>query len=133
MNKVYIITAGDYSDYHICAVYSSLKKAKEVLRFFPDGGITTYDLDKYSEIPQNMKLFSVGMKKDGSVYDNWTQESLGSYSMSAAGGSVIKKINNHWYPEPFRVSHIFAEDLQHAIKIANEDRLTRIAEGNWEK
>jgi hypothetical protein len=47
MAKVFVVTEGEYSDYHIVAVFSTRKKAKE---FAPaaDGGsvrIETYEID----------------------------------------------------------------------------------------
>lgn len=31
MNEVYIITSGEYEDYHICAVFSERHKAEEIV------------------------------------------------------------------------------------------------------
>lgn len=60
--KIYVITKGCYSDYHIVAVTDDLSKAEFLKLKFSDehdaADIEEYDTDEYSvEGIQNMKLF----------------------------------------------------------------------------
>lgn len=43
--RVYIVTSGSYSDYHIVRVFVDEEKAKAYLRFCPDGEIEEYETD----------------------------------------------------------------------------------------
>jgi hypothetical protein len=53
-NKVYIVTAGDYSDYYICGVFSSEEKAKVCVEDTPDGD---YKIEEYSVDTMPKQIF----------------------------------------------------------------------------
>ena len=57
MNKVYIVTEGSYSDYHIVAVFSDEKKAKLYSLTLDDAGVEEYDVDDI-DIDTNKKIIT---------------------------------------------------------------------------
>jgi len=126
MAKVYIVTAGDYSDYHICAVFSTEKKAEkyiealggsmnvEVLEVDPDLTATGYR--------EGYRAFAVWMQKDGTVdkvdytfLDSPKDTRIVSFASSGR----------------FMVCCVFARDEKHAVKIVNDKRRQLIAENRW--
>lgn len=119
MDKVYIVTYGTYSDYSICAVFSSIDKAKDYLQ--QNGSeyrIEEYDIDRPIE---NSKFWRVNMRvRDHHVH---SCEATDEHSMidcfhvyrdcydTTDGGSITM--------------YFRADSMDRAIKIANE-RLAQI-------
>ena len=76
--KVYVITRGDYSDYHICGVAVDKKKAQLIKKLNSDdmylANIEEYDTDEYydDEMPQWVVKFSNNRQPivDLSWFDN---------------------------------------------------------------
>lgn len=73
-NKIYIVTSGEYSDYHIDAVFSTKELAEDYIQQNgTDYVIEEYNLDE--EIDRNTKLWKVkfdindGKLKDAQVMD----------------------------------------------------------------
>lgn len=71
---VYVITKGDYSDYHICAVATDKKKAEVLRKAFSDKDgwreavIETYETDQFlTEIESGLKLFDCAVKDDSEM------------------------------------------------------------------
>ena len=57
--KVYIVTSGCYSDYHIEAVFTDKEKAKRYANFNSDRGIETYETDKAFNSPERIMVWYV--------------------------------------------------------------------------
>lgn len=118
--KVYVVAEGDYSAYHIEAVFPTKKQARNYIinhanDYFRDYQIEEYELD--NEYPEtNDKLFEVTMN----------------------GGMWKAKGADGWYgcvPKEYRVIHketyhnyIHAKDKEHALKIGQDDYAKRKAE-----
>jgi hypothetical protein len=49
MTSIYVLTEGDYSDYHIVGVYSTKELAKEAQSLYEHSQIEEYDLDNIPE------------------------------------------------------------------------------------
>jgi hypothetical protein len=68
-NKIYIVTSGEYSDYHIDAVFSTKELAEDYIQ---QNGID-YEIEEYNldeEIDRNTKLWRVKFDiKDGKLKD----------------------------------------------------------------
>ena len=62
MKIIYVLTEGDYSDYHIVGVYSTQELAQEAQTLYPDSGIEEYDLDDIPEHPPGMLAWGVTIK-----------------------------------------------------------------------
>ena len=65
--KIYVITKGSYSDYHICAVATDEAKAKKLAEIytdrFDDAGVEEYDTDSTVEILNGRVPFEVFFDK----------------------------------------------------------------------
>ena len=109
---VYVITKGDYSDYHICAVTMDYERAERMKKLYSE----RYDearIEKYvlDEDKTTGSIYYVEFKNDGSAairmneyteYDNYDN------------GPVV----DSWY-NPIRV-FVRAKDEDHALKIAQD-------------
>jgi len=68
IKKIYVLTEGDYSDYHIVGVYSTPELAQEAQTLYPDSGIEEYDLDDIPEHPPGMLAWGVNIEDSTIVY-----------------------------------------------------------------
>lgn len=67
MNKVYVVTAGCYSDYHIVAVFSTKEKAEEYIAYHGTNyRMEEYDLDEEFEREESVWCVSIDMR-DGTA------------------------------------------------------------------
>jgi len=121
---IYVVTAGDYSDYGICGVYSTKAKAKRARELFTDqwgrARIEEYELDKDHGIPDGMLPWTVRMLKDGEVME--------------CDRASVDDTMRHWVPygdDETVCFDMLAKDQTHAVKIANERRAGLIASGLW--
>lgn len=149
MNKIYVITSGDYSDYHIITVMSSMKKAKEFKEYYEKTQrydsveIEVYNIDQWlfqarnSLFPWYVEMYSDGetLKAEKLTYipNNINQ----CYIITPMKKKYIKldprpdwkemdkNFNEYFFPG--LLTYIFAEDKKHAVKIANEKRTALLA------
>ena len=131
MKKMFALTAGDYSDYHIVGLFSS----KEAL--FKEAGtddekvinnsgmrIEEYELDK--PLSLNKITTSILMEKDGSVTQARTYIPNDWDTAKDFGFQTGQPLRTCWY------FHIETEYQDRAIKVANERRTQLIALDLWE-
>lgn len=133
MDKIYIVTAGDYSDYHIVTVFSSRELAEKFCTKFGDPDyeyeIEEYELDSFrQQLNNGLNCFNVSMCADGSLLDDVDKDYNEEVILSGKTNYRIYK----WDQERLML-HItcMAENRQHAIKIANEIRTQLIATNNF--
>ena len=120
--KVYVVTAGDFSDYHIERVFSTKEKAQEYLDYLGNANnasMEEYILDK--EAPRGVFGYRVSFDEDGSAEAELTDfnDRFSYYRKDAF--QYKKSFGNHkyyWF-------NIEAKDAPHAVKIASE-RLMQI-------
>ena len=116
MNKVYIITYGDYSDYTICAVFSTRDKAEEYIQQHGD----TYRIEEYSvdeEIEQSeiwsveIGMLSHEIKHCESCSDNWSSGRVDKFR-------VFEPVfhDNEWSIKML----LRSDSMNRAIKVAGE-------------
>lgn len=114
MKKVYLVTSGEYSDYHVDAVFSTRKMAKEYIDIKgTDYGIEEYDID--IPIERKTVVYCVSFYDNGkgkAFIDDAEEPDLFCYS---------KPID---YSEEY-VFTISSDSAKKAIKIASE-RLMQI-------
>lgn len=115
--KLFVVTDGDYSNYRVLGIYSTLEKAEEAkLLYNSNNDIDLdYELDKLPDHPPGLLRFDVYMMLNGDT-------------SKVKQRSVEDEI--HWDYRPQYESILFpvwAEDSNHAIKIANEKRTQLIA------
>ena len=125
MNKVYVVTRGEYSDYHICGVFDEKEKASLFINSFDNDEymIEEWNLNPYElELKEGMCPFFVRMAKNGDVLKSCKVTSDYGFdeyeltSFDVRGNIYIR---------------VFAKDEKHAIKICNERRTIAIANNEW--
>jgi hypothetical protein len=106
-NTIYILTEGDYSDYHVIGAYSSMELANQAKVLYPDSEIEEYDLDIIPEHPPGMVAWCVVIR-DNTVSD--------SYQIAPSLGFV--PFPYEWDYENHMLYRLWATDKEHAEKIA---------------
>lgn len=119
-NKVYIITKGSYSDYHICAVTLNKDTAKKLAKKYSEDEwdkalIEEYVLDDFTNCERYM--YRVGFYERGidCTFDEYEHTEKIIYNNSAWTG--VESI----------IVYVKAKDEEHAIKIAQDRRAEYLA------
>lgn len=102
-NTIYVLTEGDYSDYHIIGVYSSMELANEAKVLYPKSRIEEYNLDIIPEHPPGMVAWIVEIDENTISY------------CSQINPDYFYKDD---YLEDFTSYYVWATDKEHAEKIA---------------
>jgi hypothetical protein len=138
MKKIYLVTAGEYSDYSIYGVYSTKELAEEAAEQFNiRGGIETWDLDAIPDHPPGKVMWIVNMRKDGSLvaegaYRNGVRIGEANRIEYAPRWEYDGRKKDYGRGVTAYVSfYMWAEDKEHAVKIANERRAQLIATNEW--
>ena len=135
MTKIYVVTKGDYSDYTIHGVYSTEELADEAAVLYSDSSddaeVETYELDDMPDHVPGQKPWTVRMDKGGNAYST-SRASVDCFdvynSMCGPSGGT-----NSWDKSPDAMwFNVWAKDMKHAVKIANERRVQLIATDQWE-
>ena len=111
--KAYVITKGDYSDYHICAVTMDYKRAEKLKKLL-DGDYEEARIEEYTldEVKENGNVYYVDFPDDLppkihiDEYDGFGQ----SYDIPYV---------QDWQ-DPVRV-YVRSKDEKHAMKIAQDE------------
>lgn len=123
--KVYVLTSGEYSCYHILGVLLDEEQAKIAAEVMSDRRndveVETYDTDDLKFIKPGWKYWSIGFsERDHAVTDIICHNHFGSLDEPDLYGEYHK----NWYVD------VYAEDEKYAIKNAS-DRLSKyLAEQN---
>ncbi len=102
-NTIYILTEGDYSDYHIIGAYSSEELANKAKVLYPYSRVEEYDLDSIPEHPPGMVKWIVRLEN-------------GQLSMCYRDNP--DDFYNDFYGEQHTICRMWATDEEHAKKIA---------------
>lgn len=107
-NTIYILTEGEYSDYHIIGAYSSMELANEAKVLYPNSEIEEYNLDIIPEHPPGMVAWIVVIKNDNLNYS------------SQISPTDLSEDFHFPYHSNFNQSNIYmwATNKEHAEKIA---------------
>jgi hypothetical protein len=108
-NSIYILTEGNYSDYHIIGAYSTEELAKEAQSLYPDAEIEEYGLDYIPEYPPGMTAWHVHLSDNEITY---------TYQTNPFSDNVPKEIYYDRRGEKGCVYYLWAVDKEHAEKIA---------------
>lgn len=114
--KIYVITEGDYSDYHICAVTEDKEKAYHLKELFSGrysyAEIEEWDTEEFSFIKKDEKLYEVtkiNEKLDvcqlSIELNDLRDERVTNVDIFAKGGKGL-------------MTRVLAKDEAHALKIA---------------
>jgi hypothetical protein len=122
--EIYIVTQGEYSDYHIVGVFTDKEKAEELCDFgneidsWADTRIETYESDTIDV--KGRELFFVRMQPDGKVLEVAKAGSIYDIEDNRVG----QDMNGNFY------TACLARDKKHAIKIMAERKLRYKIENN---
>ena len=140
LEKVYVITTGEYSDYTIRAVTPSKEQAEKLKRYYScnhyyggeEARIEEYDIDKpYEDLDDLVPVYYVRIYRNGKCYcgqSTWAHKKTGKIvgeterSVEDLGYSLYTdpntlecfKLQFEWYG--------LAKNEEHALKIAQDKR-----------
>ena len=124
MSKVYVVTDGEYSDYHICAIFSTLPKAQAYREEFDYGDIEPIEVDD-PEVGQG--FFRVEMARSGAVvhidHEEGKEKACFYFSKLLPSEGSFTSLR----------CVVETDDKERAIKVVNEKRVQLIALGLWGK
>jgi hypothetical protein len=106
-NTIYVLTEGEYSDYHIIGAYSSEELANEAKKLYPYSDIEEYYLDIIPEHPPGMVAWQVTIKDNVMMDSCQIGPPMGGLSFP----HECVYNNNIFY-------RLWAADKEHAEKIA---------------
>ncbi len=128
MKNVYLVSTGNYSDYHIVAAFSKEEKAKKFIEIIDkrkkyesdEYDIEILELDKIGNLTaRGYRWFKVTMLKDGTV-KRVINEGFDSGEIYSLWDG-----NLHYT--------VLAKSEKNAVKIVNEKRIMLIALNRWEE
>lgn len=116
MEKVYIVTSGEYSDYHIAAVFSTRKKAAE----YVDAQGSDYRVEEYpvddAEVKKNESIWLVSV--------NWKTGNADSANPDSFSDDNTDKIDTVQYDEFYGGGYLtfvlMSDSMARAKKVAHE-------------
>jgi len=120
MATIYAVSSGEYSDYGIEAIFSSLALAEAWIASFPiraygERRIEEYELDPLDLSDGSRRHWFVRLQRETGAVKECNQDDYWS------GESTGMDVKDGFY------THCFATDEKHAIKIANERRIQWMA------
>ena len=117
MAKIYIVTSGEYSDYGINAVFSTMKRAQEYRQQHGTGfSIEVFDIDE--EVKKETKIWRVVMR-----FDNFKVSECAAGLWGNGWGSHMKDTFEYlldWAEIGYIRLYLEADCMDRAIKIASE-------------
>lgn len=118
--KIYVITKGEYSSYHIVAVATDPEKADQLAEFYSDRNdpayVEEYDPEEVPDLTEGKKTFTIGFARSGEVNhiyedpESWNDKGIRVYESGAIR------------------MHVQANTQEDAIKIGAERRAKFLAE-----
>lgn len=130
MKPIYVVTKGDYSDYHICAAFLAEDEARRYAEWV-GGEVEEFEDGKTPKSPhwrEGMKHYSVYFGENGEL------ESESQYG-DTEGAEVEVRVLPFWVggkpiydPKRRLCVGCFARDSAHAVKIAADMRAKYLAE-----
>jgi len=131
MPTSYIVMAGEYSDRHVCGVYTTKENADYAADLF-GGWVEEFVPDAIPDHPQGMICYHVSMRRDGEA----TTQKIGIEGMDIYGKGTF--LDQYFRKEDGTLTGVkeftigvWARDEQHAVKIVNEKRAQIIAANEW--
>ena len=126
----YVVTSGEYSNYHIDGVFTKKHLAEQYIQMFEDSDSSPYEIEEWKDNHLHItrgdkrKPYLIHMAYNGEVTD-----------ISVRGDPPIQGVNDYGdimvSLKGILSNHCMALNEQHAIKITNELRTRLIAENKW--
>lgn len=122
--SIFLITKGEYSDYHICAVASTKELADKALKLYNADDIAEYQLDDFASIPPNHEPYRIMLDFNGNIVHFDTADMLWFHKPDMPRSGFTSNKNCFAF-------HPLATSLNHAIKIATEKRQELLRNNEW--
>lgn len=151
-DKVYLLTAGEYSDYHVVGVFSSVETAtayiqetakRHTLALSGEFYTSQTDPREFNELtcvtvdpepPEVVDFVTVAMRYDGKVVSAIQNHAFAS-DRYRVGFSRYYFNTDYWLPHSpdsyELVWRVECTDIERAVKVVNEKRAQIIAAGVW--
>jgi len=137
---IYVVTAGEYSDYRIEAIFDSIELANKYIARFPKleyNDIEEYKLNDYAKYINgdygDKVAYQIYIDKNGDIPHIF--ELPPSEYPRCENNSVeffkLRPNENMENAEIRACFHLLAKDKEHAIKIAGERRTQLLANNEW--
>jgi len=129
--KVFIVTSGQYCDYGINAVFSTKELAEKYISAFDNEyiqrDIEEWDLDpNKTDLNQNRRAYFLRINKNGDIGELYIADSSYGY-----GEDISKSKQSYTSDKAWLNIFCFADDENHAIKIAGKKRSQILAANLW--
>ena len=139
---VWVVDQGEYSDYHVIAVFDKEEHAKLLVdqmnqkadAEWRTGGCWETPLNMVPLIPKGLRVYRVTMQKSGDTNDteDMTDDFSPRWFPNYVGPVTWYKREGFLSDESRDVSMVvLARDEVHAVKIVNEKRTQFLAENKW--
>lgn len=130
MTTVYVVTDGEYSDYHICGVYDNREAAQAYIDKH-DGGIEEYALNPNGpDYAEKLIWYWCIMQRTGDTDLDDVSPDIDQSDENKPEWLIIE--DSSWMKRtPKAMFRMRAKDRAHAVKIANERRAMLIATEQW--
>ena len=127
MNTVYIITQGEYSDYHILGVFSTEEKAQEMVNWCGnDCIIEEYTIDECIPIPDETRWpYHIELQLSSGNILSIINENSRPFPNETI--NMSSTINDIWIKNDHLIITCWAETEDQAKKIATEKRQEYLA------
>jgi len=121
---VYVVTQGDYSDYHIVAIYSTEEEAeKHPQGKYDSNNIEEWQMDAYTVMRADGKKVMFGrINKDGKIYD--IKDNFGDIENA---GEIGFANDGSMY------AFAIVKDKEGMKKVLSDTRAQYLAENKWGK
>jgi hypothetical protein len=139
MSTIYAVSRGCYSDYSVVALFTSVERAEDFMRVFPDfdyNDVATFELDPADPdlIRDGHEFWYVQMLRDGTTEEARELE-RSPYNYGNLGQIIWLRSQAPAYrgkgvSDCIR-STVLATSQEHAVKITNEHRIRMIESGEW--
>ena len=118
--KIYVVTKGSYSDYHIVAATLDKEKAEKIAKKYSDGW-DDCEVEEYEDSEEILKtVWFIIFKKNTSDIDECREVSNVGYALHHLNEVSIYRWNQ-------LSVYIAADTMEEAIKIASEKRAEYLA------
>jgi hypothetical protein len=127
---IYVVTEGDYSDFHIVGVFDDKARAETLVSLIEDSSVEEWPLNPPFEFDARahagMTLWRVAC-----YLETWVRPSFVEWNASQV--NPLENTAGAWTPDPpdqSEYGHIFvwARDKKHALKIAQDKRAEFLAD-----
>lgn len=141
MKLIYIMTAGDYSDYRILGVFDDkslfdieLEKYNKDPKHGEYARLEEFYINQVGPIPAGYNAYFVWMTQEGEATEvqKLDEDEMFMFDLNEVKGDNREVIDGILVNTQVRFS-VVATDITHAIKIANEKRAQIIAFNQWNK